>query len=441
MTRRILASFLGVLLAVIAALVVPLGLTVTAQQRHDFRAAARATAQALAAVAEEQLADKTHDQALPRLLAQTADHHDAVVVLNPNGAIVARAGGSVPANELAAARTGQLPTQADDRVVVSAAVGDPGEPVGLVVLSRDAAPLESRARSLWLTLAAAAVAAMVIGAIVGWSLARWIAGPLRSLVGAARGIGSGLPGARADDGSGPSQVRDVAAAFNDMADRVDSLLETQRGMTADVSHQLRTPLAALRLRMELMAEEVDGDLGDQIAAMLAETNRLSRLVDGLLTVARAEAVVSAPAPTDVAGTCAARIAAWAPVADERGISMELHGRPAVAAITPGHLEQVLDNLLANAIDAVPRGGSVILTVSVEAPDIVLRVIDSGPGIGAEQRAHAFGRFVTDRGGHGGTGLGLTIVGRLIAADRGSATLLETPRGGLTAEIRLPNASG
>lgn len=440
MTRRILASFLAVLVAVIAAVVVPLGLTVTAQQRRDFRDGTRGTARALASLAEEWLDDKRHDPSLPRLLAQAAGRDDAVLILDTTGAIVARAGGTLPVDEVAAASTGAVPEHTGDNDVVTAVVGDPDQPVGRVVLSRDTAPLESRTETLWLALAGAGAAAIVIGGMVGWSLARWIAAPLRSLIGAAHGIGSGKSGARADDSAGPPEVRDVATAFNDMADRVGSLLQAQRGMTADVSHQLRTPLTALRLRLELLPDGHDGELGKEITAMLAETDRLSRLVDGLLTVARAEAAISAPAATDVAEISADRIAAWTAVANEHGIAMSLDARPAVAAITPGHLEQILDNLIANAIDAVPPGGHVNVTVSPDADGVVLRVIDSGPGMGAEQRAHAFGRFVTDRGAHGGSGLGLAIVGRLVAADHGSAALLPTPGGGLTAQLRLASPS-
>ncbi|MGI8695347.1 MAG: sensor histidine kinase [Mycobacteriales bacterium] len=436
MTGRILAGFLSVLIAVIVAIVVPLGLTVAGQQRHDFRAAAIASARALAAVVDEKLDDRSHRQTLPPVLARAAGD-DAVVVLDAAGSILATAGARLPAAELAAARGGKPLEDTSDSVVVSALIGEQDRPAGRVVLSRVAAPLQGRVRSLWLALSAAAVAAVVVGSVVGWSLARWIAAPLKSLIGAAHGIGSGTPSARADDSAGPAQVRDVAAAFNDMAGRVGSLLEAQRGMTAEVSHQLRTPLAALRLRLELLSGEVDGELGVEIVAMLAETNRLSRLLDGLLTIARAEAVVAAPTPTHVADVSAARIAAWAPVATERSISLQLQTRPVVAAVTPGHLEQILDNLLANAIDAVPAGGFIKVVVDAGSGTAVLRVADSGAGMTADQRAHAFGRFVTDRGGHGGTGLGLAIVGRLLATDHGTATLDQTPGGGLTVEIRLP----
>ena len=229
----------------------------------------------------------------------------------------------------------------------------------------------------------------------------------------------------------------MAGAFNDMADRVTKLLEIQRATTAEVSHQLRTPLAALRLRLELLGTEVREDQADEVTTIVAETNRLARLVDGLLTVARAEATPATPVATDLAAVIATRVAAWEPVADERNVSLA-SGTGAVRALaTAGHIEQVLDNLIDNALDAVRPGGQI--TVSVRARDgrAILTVADNGPGMSGEEMAHAFDRFVTDRAGNGGTGLGLAVVDRLVAADGGSIDLFQSPGGGLTVEVSLP----
>jgi signal transduction histidine kinase len=429
-TRRITAAFLAVLLLVIAAVVVPLGVVETRQLRSDFRTAALTTARSLAAVAEERLDDRHPDPALPGRLARAAQAGDAVMVLDRGGRVVARAGTDSGA----------------ERLRVSAAVGDGNRVVGTVLLARPTASLEHRVRSLWLMLAAAAALALLLGTAVGWALGRWIARPLRDLAHAAQSVGGGRTTARADVEAGPREVREVAAAFNEMADEVIAVVDAQAAMTADVSHQLRTPLAALRLRLDLLADEVGGDTRAEIVGMIAETSRLSRLVDGLLAVARADATVAAPSRVDVSAVCAERAVAWEPIASERGVRLELDGGSrCFAAVTPGHLEQILDNVLANALDAVPPGGTVRLAVGTDGPadrparDTTLRVADDGPGMSAELREHAFDRFVTDRRGDGGTGLGLAIVGRLVAADHGTAELSETPGGGLTVELRLPGA--
>lgn len=438
MTRRILAGFLSVLITVIAAVIVPLGLTVTAQQRRDFIDGTQATARAIAALAEEHLDDKTGGP-LPRVLSQAAGDGDAAVILDAAGTVVAATGAPLPAGDLAAARTGAAPSEpGNDRIVISTPVGNGGEPVGWVVLARSTAMLQSRARALWVTLAAAASAAVAVGAIVCISLARWIGRPLTSLAAAAHRIGAGELTSRADEAAGPIQVRDVARAFNIMSDRVAALLQSQQSMTADVSHQLRTPLAALRLRLELLGQDAGEGISEDVAAMVEETSRLNRLLDGLLAVARSEAIVGAPEPAAVADIAADRIAAWKPVAAEEDITMNLEANPAApAAMTAGHLEQILDNLLANAIDASPAGGRITVRIHQETSDIVLCVADTGVGMTPAQRAHAFDRFATDRADRKGAGLGLAIVGHLVAANHGIVALLETSDGGLSVELRLP----
>jgi signal transduction histidine kinase len=426
MTRRITVAFLAVLFAVIVVIVVPLGAIDTHRLRSDFRRAASTSANALAAVSEERLDDRHADPQLPALLARSAQRGDGVVVLDRAGHEVASLGPSVH--------------PADDRLVVRVSVGDATSPVGTVVLSRAEGPVEDRVHTLWLLLGGAALLALVVGALVGRLLGRWIATPLRSLVVAAEGVGAGSLSARAEADAGPPQVREVGAAFNAMADRVTSLLEAQTMMTADVSHQLRTPLAALRLRLDLLGDEVDEALRPEVSGMIAEISRLSRLVDGLLAVAGAEAAVASPRTVDVAAVCAERVGSWEPLAAERGIRLNLrNGVHSPTRITPGHLEQILDNVLANALDALPAGGTIRLDVTASDTTTTLRIADDGPGMDPELREHAFDRFVTDRRGDGGTGLGLAIVGRLVAADHGNAELLETDGGGLTVEITLPAA--
>jgi signal transduction histidine kinase len=423
-TRRILGGFVAVLAMVIIGIVVPLCWIVSAQHSRDYRANAQLAARSFATIAEEKLGDHEPGSSLDDLLRQDDDRSDAVAVLDLAGTVVGTSGHAIPAPWL-----------------VSAAVGDdPESPVGLVVMARSAMPLDRWLMMLWMGLTFSALAAIAVSALVGWSLARWIARPLTGLAAAARDVGSGRLAVHADGTGGPSEVREVAVAFNDMAEKVAALLEAQRGMTADVSHQLRTPLAALRLRLELLCDDTVESERGELMAMLAEMGRLSRLVEGLLAVARAEAVVSVPEPTDVAAVSSARIAAWLPVAAERGVRLDMVAGSAIAATTEGHLEQILDNLIANALDAVPPTGWVRLEVSRTPTQAVIQIIDSGPGMTAEQRACAFGRFVTDRGSRGGTGLGLAIVGRLVATDRGAARLEETEGGGLTVDVRFPLAS-
>src|SRR5439155_26804513 len=131
-------------------------------------------------------------------------------------------------------------------------------------------------------------------------LARWVGRPLSDLDAAAQKLGGGALDTRSPTGQGPPEVRRLALTFNTMAGRLEALVHGHQAMMADVSHQLRTPLAALRLRLDLLAQDADADTGAELAGAQGEIARLSRLVDGLLAVARAENSVTGPASVDVA---------------------------------------------------------------------------------------------------------------------------------------------
>jgi signal transduction histidine kinase len=141
-----------------------------------------------------------------------------------------------------------------------------------------------------------------------------------------------------------------------------------------------------------------------------------------------------------------RVVAWHPVADDRGIALEAlvegvgRPRPSVLAwMGEGHLEQVLDNLVANALDALNAGGHITVTATTTAAGARITVADDGPGMNAEDRERAFLRFTTSN--PNGTGLGLAIVHRLVTSNGGTARLVETPGGGLTAILDFPGVPG
>ena len=320
-----------------------------------------------------------------------------------------------------------------------------------MLLARSTSSLDHEILALWIILGSVAVAAMIAAAVLGFGLARWVSRPLKALDAAARRLADGDLAIRAKVASGPPELRRLGATFNTMAGRLEALVHGSRAMIADVSHQLRTPLAALRLRLDLLAADTDPETGHELAGALDELARLSRLVDGLLTVARAEGVVPVPTAVDVAEVARERVVAWHPVADDRGIiltaaqapggsgsgrgSVRAPGAPVLAWIGEGHLEQVLDNLIANALDALSPGDLVRLTVEATATGARITVGDNGPGMTAEDRERAFLRFTTSS--PNGTGLGLAIVHRLAISNGGTARLDETPGGGLTVILDFP----
>jgi signal transduction histidine kinase len=278
--------------------------------------------------------------------------------------------------------------------------------------------------------------------------------PLKGLDAAARRLADGDLAIRAKVQSGPPELRRLGTTFNTMAGRLEALVHGNRAVIADVSHQLRTPLAALRLRLDLLAADTDPDTGHELAGALDELARLSRLVDGLLAVARAEGVVPVPMAVDVTEVARERVVAWHPVADDRSIVLAVSssglgsgglgsalgvGRsssgPVLAWIGEGHLEQILDNLIANALDALNPGNLVRLTTTATATGARITVTDNGPGMSDEDRDRAFLRFTTSS--PNGTGLGLAIVHRLAISNGGTVRLDQTPGGGLTVTLDFP----
>ena len=306
------------------------------------------------------------------------------------------------------------------------------------MLSRSTAQLERRLRVLWMWLAVVAVAGLAAGAAVATALARWVSRPLNSLDGAAQRLGGGALDTRSETGQGPPEVRRLAHHFNAMAGRLETLVYGNRAAMADVSHQLRTPLTALRLRLELLTQDADPATADELAGAQDEISRLSRMVDGLLAVARAENVVVEPVPVAVDAVIRDRATAWRPVAEERAVALAAACPGPVRAMAgAGHLEQILDNLLANALEAVPSGGRVQVSASSNGGGIRVVVADDGPGMTPAQQEQAFRRFASTA--PGGAGLGLAIVHRLVASNGGRAELSDTLGGGLTVTVDLPGA--
>jgi signal transduction histidine kinase len=437
MSRRVLASFIVVLIAMIAFVEIPLGIQLAHHEREDSQQTANATAQSLAATAEEHLGD-SDEQAAAASLHLNVNPGDAVVVANGDGTVIASFGPSLPAPAVNRAIAGES-TNIEDRTVAVARIGTAGRD-GTIVLARSSESLDRRLGALSAALVAAAIGALILGAVVALALARWIGRPVNGLRRVATEMGAGNLDIRAAD-VGPPEVRELAADFNVMAERIGGLLENQRAMTSDVSHQLRTPLAALRLRLENLAAEAPTDLQPDLVATLEEINRLSRLADGLLAVARAEDETPVTEPVAVDLVIGERIALWREVAAERSVELADRSSPVVAQASPGHLEQILDNLLANALDAVPPGTSIEVEAGRHDDRIMVSVVDHGPGLSEEVRTDAFQRFsgLGDRSSRS-AGLGLAIVGSLTKANHGSVRLDETEGGGLTVTLSLPVAA-
>ena len=276
---------------------------------------------------------------------------------------------------------------------------------------------------------------------IGWALARTVTRPLRRLDAAAARFATGDLAPSEPDPSAPAEIAVLGETMNTMARRLDRLLSEQREFVADASHQLRTPLTALRLRLENLQSAAD-DPQDQeeLGAALEETERLGSLVEGLLRLARAEEA-GETVTVDLAGLAADRVDTWSAMADAAGVALELEapGGAVDAVAVAGGVEQILDNLIDNAVGVSPEGTRVLVRVTRGRTAHELTVQDQGPGLSDELKERALDRFWRADRSTPGTGLGLPIAAALARASGGSLELRDAPQGGLAVVVSLPAA--
>jgi signal transduction histidine kinase len=451
MTRRLLLSYLSITAFVLLALEIPLGITFARAERDRLIAAVDRDATVLGSFAEESLEAGT-TTGLQSLATEyqrrtggrvvLVDHQGITVGDSDPPALGRRDLSTRP--EIAMALGGRRAvgsrsssTLGSNFLYVAVPIASAGNVYGAVRVTYPTTSVDTRVRRVSWALAGVALVVLTAVALVGYALARSVSRPLRGLGRATAALANGDLDARAPTDAGPPELRRLAAAFNDMAGRLSRLVNAQRSFVADASHQLRTPLTALRLRLENLEPAVSADAADLHAA-IAETGRLARLVDGLLALARAEASTTMREAVDVAEVMAERRATWSPLAAEQavGLIVDPGPRERVWAL-PGAVDQVLDNLLANALRVAPAGSRILMAARRAGNRVEVHVIDQGPGMTAEQRARAFDRFW--RAGTPdaeGTGLGLAVVRQLVDASGGTAKLRPAQGGGLDAVASL-----
>jgi signal transduction histidine kinase len=474
-TRRLLASYLLLTVAVLLVLVIPLGLSFADREEQDLLEGLQIDAFALASFAEDTLEHSPEGGASDAALEEEPDVTEAdvgaaaaeyttrtgarVVVIDTEGRAIADSQPPTEGeryfdtrDEFATALEGQVATGSrasetlGGRLVYAAVpVASGGVVRGAVRLTYPADELDARVRDNWYRLGAIAVVSLVAATVVGVVLARSVTRPVRDLQQAATALGGGDLAVRADPTDGPREVRALARDFNDMADRLAELVDAQEAFVADASHQLRSPLTALRLRLENLEETVGPDDRSEVEAAGREVARMSRLVDGLLALARADrAAGSATAePVALGALLAERADVWRPLAEERSVALSVSGDGA-ASLSPDRLAQVLDNLVANALEVAPAGSDLALRVvpAARAGWVEVHVIDAGPGLTDEERERAFDRFWRagrDGGTLGGSGLGLAIVQKLVRVDGGTVELRRADTGGIDAVVTYPAA--
>jgi signal transduction histidine kinase len=455
--RRLVLAFAYLLVLIVVALAIPLGVTVDRRAKDAFYARVSAQGQVIAT----SLGDSGKlDGDLPGLRQKVrvyGSNIDARVIVTGGSDKALLLADSDDAQappetsyntpgrpEIAAALRGQsvrlVRHSVDlggDLLVVAYPVLNGGHVVGTVRLSQPMAAVDARVRRSWEAIATVAVIVAIVGLAVAWVLATSLAQPLRSLAGTAERLGDGDLGARAEV-TGPPDVAAVAVELNRMAAELTALLDAQREFVANASHQMRTPLTGLRLRLEALAAGPPPDPEAELA--LREVDRMSDLVTDLLVLARAGVPPRSAISSDLVEQAHAAADRWRPVAEDREQTFALDAPriPVVVGADPSDVAIMLDNLIENAIVYSPTGATVSVTVSKNGGGTV-RVEDDGPGIHPSEANRVFDRFFRGKAGSGvpgGTGLGLTIVHDLAARWSGSVELEPSGRGTRIA-VRFP----
>lgn len=460
MRARLIGALVGASLLIVVVFSLPLFSFVSNVERERLVTALERDAFVLAAHAKETL-NTTAGAVLPSLDPPikefSATNRAKVVVTNSEGLAVSSNDATVVIGtdfsnrpEVAAALKGE-PSVGERNsvtlgerlvfVAVPVLLGD--EVLGVVRLSNPKSVVDEEVRDQMVGIVLAGVFTLLAAAALAVPLALGIAKPITRLTRRTENLANGDFSVRADDSVGPPEVRELSRSFNAMAGRLGLMIEGQRQFASSVSHQLRTPLTALRLRLEQAQDMTpeDSDLGHILDASRHEADRLQEMVEQLLALARLEGGSTPTITVDVSDIVASRIAMWEPLADEKNVTLRTSVPTGTeCSAIDGALQQIVDNYIDNALTVAPDGSTIDVNVSRSGPYVVLDVLDSGPGLSEEDRARAFERFWRGKNSENaaGTGLGLTIVRQLAVASGATVELLARPDGaqGTCARVTL-----
>jgi signal transduction histidine kinase len=451
MAARIVAALVTVTLLVLIALEVPLAVAFEDQRTTEATTELERDALAIGDLVEDDL-ERGETAALAGAVAEyQADQGARAVIVDPAGTVLADSEPTADVGEpvgrsfatrpeIVEALAGKVTTVTrhsdtlgETLLIVAAPVRSGVRVLGAVRVSRSREEIDEEV--LRYRLALAGIAVLSIGGCIGlgYAVGRWATGPLAGLQRAASRLERGDLDSRAPLGVGPPEVREVSASFNAMAERLAVLVRSSQDFAADASHQLRTPLTAVRLRLDNLAA-TSGD-GAEVDAILGDIARLEQTIDALLAFTRLDRQPTQPAAIRVGEALRERAEVWGPSAEEVEVTVETIDDEVLGArieFDPNHLEQVLDNLIANALEASPPGSTIELWARGRGDEVEVHVTDHGAGLDELDRERAFDRHWGMRAG--GTGLGLAIVERLCSNNRATVTLEEAPGGGVDAVV-------
>jgi two-component system, OmpR family, sensor kinase len=451
---RLLFAFGYVLLFAIVALEVPLTLNFSRRVNSEIKAEASAGAQGVAAAASGRLTDPPALAALARQQARRLAGR--VIVVDARGRVLVDSGGSAARGTPYASRpeiaqalkgsTAQGTRHSDslnaDLLYTAVPIVDAGRATGAVRVTQSVKAVHNAVRRDVIALIALGAAVLALGLGLAWAIAGSLSRPLRGLARTARRVAAGDLRARAVPTGSTEQV-EVANAFNDMTERLVRALDAQRDFVANASHQLRTPLTGLRLRLESASLRAqDADLRRDLVAGERETERLAKLLSNLLRLAQDGQPPANATTVALAGVAERAADRWRDQAERDGHAIEVAGDadPEVS-ISGGDLDTMVDNLVENALNYTAPGTPIRVEWGLEAQEAFIAVLDEGRGIDDEEAERVFDRFYRGSASRGGsvpgTGLGLAIVDALARRWGACAALANRPGGGTRAELRFP----
>ncbi|WP_367136852.1 ATP-binding protein [Saccharothrix sp. HUAS TT1] len=449
MLRRLLVLIVPLLVALVAALGVPLAFAVVQRESQETYLDRLGDASRFASLAENALASGRLTALREELVRYDRLYGIAAGLVGTDGTVLESSRRPFPLTDpnvevgLAAAFGGYRgetdqstwPWERVDLVVVEP-VGRDSEVVAAVVTISPTDGLRSAILRQWGVLALIGLVPMLGVVAVAWPMSRWVLRPVRKLDEATAAVAGGRLDARADEVGGPPELRRLAASFNAMVDVVGRALRRQRAFVADASHQLRNPLASLRLAVDNLVPHVADEAGREAQRIAVdEAEEMGRVLDALLAATRLDSA-SAAEPVDVDNLLATHVPGWRALAGDLRLVVDVP--PGLRVLEPpGGLGSVLDELVGNAI-RLSGGTRVRVWGEAVGGRVELHVTDDGAGLAEGERVDALSRFwrAPRHQNVAGTGLGLAICAELIESAGGELLLLPVEPHGLDAVVRL-----
>jgi signal transduction histidine kinase len=338
----------------------------------------------------------------------------------------------------------------DDPALLAVPIGTDTWVSGAVVLRSSVDTAAADIGRAWAFVLVAALAAAGICVLLALLLARWVLRPLSELERGVFAVTAGERDAHVDEHLGPYELRALAGSFNRMSSAVTAAAEQQSRLVADASHELRSPLARLRLTVDALNCDVTPESATAYRRILAEVEELESLFGSLLNLAAADRIATELAAGAAVGdSCDAtellveRLETWLPAAGQAGVRLSAPDTvvPVLLALPEMELKQVLDVAIDNAIKYAGEGAHVRLDCEILDGRGRVAVADDGPGLSETDRAAATERFWRARHDNAstGSGLGLAIAERLVTARGGTLNVLAAHPQGLVVELTAPLA--